>query len=412
MESLSYANQADVKANDRARALDKEAVLIADKQGGLLLHGRAYRYQCTVLSHIGPVPEGRAACEQSKTAAEAVGNMLTVANAVNNLGVLSQQAGRWQEAETEYADAGREYHQIGNFEYEVDEIMNLGHLALSHGELDKAIRESTRLSHVTGTSDDFHTAYEGHQYAAIALMDAGRLREARVEALQAQHAADMQHARDYKIYQQARARDIRGWIEFEAGNLDEASKLFEEAQVLVKPTHDADADALFSTDEATVALERAHPDVAAADRVRSSLAVISKIQEDSDAAIEAEALLAQLDVESGNKTEASSAIAEAKTLDGKGDSLDTHLIFLLGEADVERALGHSDTATKILQEEINQAEPKGFAYFGLKGEIALAKLKERTAASPQNAARLADLARQAEHFGFKGLARQALVHKS
>ena len=399
-EAAAASHIDDARSNDQARSLLHEAVAIADKQGGLLLHGRAYRAQCFVLSHIGPVAAGRVACEQSKSTFQAIGNLLGVAAATNNLGVISQQAGQWEEAEAEYQDAGRQYHEIGNFELETDEIQNLAHLALSHGDLAKAIEGSRQLSRVTGTSDDYHTAYTGHRYTAIALSFSGKLQEAQAEAIASQLAAEKERASDNKVYHEARARGLRGSIAFEAGNLDEAQRLANEALMMVKPMHDQLGEALFTIDQAAIALEQGHVTREIANDVRNSAAVLSKLQDYSDDYIEAEVLLAQVEARMGENAEATRALAEARNDDSKGDSMDTHLDFLLGAADAQRALGNSEAAKKTLQEEVSIANAKGYAYLGLRGEIALARFDVNTA-------HLQVLGNKAEHAGFKGLARLA-----
>jgi DNA-binding winged helix-turn-helix (wHTH) protein/tetratricopeptide (TPR) repeat protein len=409
LEAGAYGYRGDPQANEKARAQLDEAVAIADKQGGLFIHGRAFRYKCFVLSHIGPVPAAQAGCEQAKTTYQALGNLEAVADAINNLGVLAQQIGDWQQAQSDYEDSRRLYHQLGNLGYEVDSIQNLSLLDISHGELARALQEATELSRITGTSDDYHTAYEGHYHASVALLLAGRLREARAEALEAQRAADKEHPWDFKVYQQARSRDMRGWVAFRAGDLSEAQALYHEALTLVEPTHDEAGEATFITDEASVALEQGRHEKDVLDSVRHAAEVLAKLQDEADEAVEAEITLAGLDLQAGATAEATQAIAAARKLDSAGDSLDTHLDFLLGEAELQQALGHANDASNILKQEVDAAKAKGFIYSDLAGEIALARLDAKTSPSPQNASRLQSLGREAERAGFKGLARKALA---
>jgi len=409
LEAGAYGYLDDSKANDKARAQLDEAVAIADSQGGLLIHGRAFRYKCFVLSHIGPVPAAQAACEQAKATYQAVGNLEAVADAINNLGVLAQQIGDWKQAQADYEESRRLYHQLGNLEYEVDSIQNLALLDISQGELASALQAATELSRITGTSDDSHTAYEGHYHASVALLLAGRLREATAEALEAQRAADRERPWDFKVFQQARSRDMRGWIAFREGDFSEAQALYHEALTRVEPTHDEAGEATFLADEAGVAVELGHHDKVTLDRIRHAAAVLSKLQDESDEAIEAEITLAELDLQAGATDEASQAIAAAGKLDGAGDSLDTHLDFLLGEAELRQALGRSHDARKILQEEVDAAKARGFAYSELAGEIALARLDAKTGPAPRTTTRLRALAQQAEQDGFKGLASKALA---
>lgn len=408
LEAGAYGYLEDSQANDKARARLDEAVAIADKQGGLLIHGRAFKYKCFVLSHIGPVPAAQAACEQAKTTYQAVGNLEAVADAIDDLGVLAQQIGDWQQAQTDYEESRRLYHQLGNLEYEVDSIQNLAMLGISHGELARALQAATELSHITGTSDDYHTAYEGHHFASVALLTAGRLPEAKVEAVEAQRAADKEHPWDFKVYQQARSRDARGWIAFRAGDMSEAQALFHEALTRVEPTHDEAGVATFTTDEASVAVEQGHHEKDVLDGVRHAAEVLSKLQDESDEAIQADLTLAELDLQTGAIAEASQAIEAARKLDGAGDSLDTHLDVLLGEAELQQALGRTNDAKKNLQEEIDAAKAKGFIYSELSGEIALARLDARTERSAENTSRLQALRLQAQRAGFSGLARKSL----
>ncbi len=409
LEAGAYGYSDDAQANDKARALLEEAVATADKQGGLYIHGRAFKYKCFVLSHIGPVPAAQAACEQAKTTYQALGNLEAVADAINDLGVLAQQIGDWPQAQTDYEESRRLYHQLGNREYEVDSIQNLALLGISHGELASALQAANELSRITGTSDDAHTAYEGHYHASMALLLAGRLREAKAEALEAQRAADHEHPWDFKVYQQARSRDMRGWVAFRAGDFAEAQALYHEALTMVQPTHDEAGEATFITNEASVALEQGHPDKEMLNGVRHAAVVLSKLQDESDEAIEAEITAAGLALQTGATADASQAMARAKKLDAAGDSLDTHLDLLLAEAELQQALGRANDAKKTLQEEVDAAKAKGFPYSELAGAIALARLDAKTSPSAQTASRLRALGQQAEHAGFKGLARKTLT---
>ena len=70
-----------------------------------------------------------------------------------------------------------------------------------------------------------------------------------------------------------------------------------------------------------------------------------------------------------------------------------------------RPIGHSDQAQKFLQTEAREAQAKGYAYFALQGEIASARLTQKTAPSAENALHLRTLGQQADRAGFKGLAR-------
>jgi DNA-binding winged helix-turn-helix (wHTH) protein/tetratricopeptide (TPR) repeat protein len=409
IQAVAYANVDDTDANQKSRNLLKDAVAIADKQGGLAIHGRAYRYECFVLSHIGPIATARNACEMAKTTFQAIGNLQAVGAAINNLGVLDQQIGDWKQAQADYEEGRRLYHQVGNLEAEVMSMQNLAHLDLSRGELAKAVQESLELSTMTGTSDDNHTAYLGHYYATVALTLAGQLNEAKAQAIEVERRADKEHTHDYKVYEQARSRDLLGWIAFEAGNMANAQALFHEALVLVKPTHDDVAEALFTTDQANLALQQGRAGQDVLDGIRHAATVLAKFQDETDQSIEAESTLAELAARSGKPEEAEQAISTAKTLDSKGDSLDTHLDFLIGDAEVQQSLGHVEEAKRTLREEINVAKTKGYSYADLSGEIALARLDAKTTPSPQNTAHLQTLKQQAEHAGFQGLAKSARI---
>ena len=409
IEAGSYAHLDEAPANDQARTRLDEAVAIADKQGGLSIHARAYRYKCFALSHIGPVPVAQAACEQSRTLFQAVGNLEAVGAATNNLGVLAEQVSNWKMAAADYEEAGRIYHQLGSFESEVDELQNLALLDIARGELKDALHQALELSRAKGTRDDFHTSYEGHHYAAVALLLAGRLQEAKAEALAAQRSADREHPWDYKVYQQARSTDIRGWIALRAGDSVEANALFHEALARVEPTHDEAGEAIFTTDLATVTLEQGHPDDGVLGSVRHAAEVLSKLEDSSDEAVSAEIVLARLELKAGAIHEASQAIAEASKLDSAGDTLETHLDLLLAQAELHEAAGHNPEALRLLQEEVAAANAKGFLYSGLEGEIDLAQLNARIAPSHQDRSLLLSLGQKASAAGFKSLARRALV---
>ena len=408
IEAVAYAYMDDPQANEKARARLQEAVTTADKQGGMFIHGRAFRWECFALSHIGPVPTAQAACERSKTAFQAIGNLAGVEAATNNLGVLAQQVGDWKQAEADYQDARRLDHQLGNLEAEVDTVQNLAMLDLSQGELARSLQESTELSRMTGTSDDNHTAYEGHHFASAALLESGRLTEARIEALKAQESADKERPWDFKVYQQARSREGRAWVAYQAGDLGEARELFQKALTLIEPTHDEVGASTFIADQAWVALLEGNPGKELMSRLRHAAAVLAPLQDESDEAIDAEVVLARLDLQAGARDEALQAIATAKKLDSKGDSLDTHLDVLLGDADLQQSLGHTVEARRILQEEIAAAKGHGFSYSDLAGEIALAELDAKTSPSTRAVSHLRSLGSEAERAGFRGLAQQAL----
>jgi len=405
MEAVAHAYVDEPKNYDAARTELKEAVAIADKQGGMFIHGRAFRWECFVLSHIGPVPTAQAACEQSKSTFQAIGNLAGVEAATNNLGVLAQQIGDWKQAETDYEDAGRLDQQLGNLSAEVVTMQNLALLDISQGELARAVKAAKDLSQITGTHDDNHTAYEGHYYASVALLLAGRLAEARVEALQAQRSADNEHPWDFKVYQQAHARDDRAWVAYRAGDMDEARELFKQAMTLLKPTHDETGEAELVSDQAWVALLDGNPGKAFMDKLRHARAVLEKPQDESDQAIDADVVLSRLDLQAGIRDEAVEAMTHAKNLDSKGDSLDAHLDMLLGDANLQQSLGHLAEAKNILQTEIAAAKQHGFLYSEVAGELALARLDAQVSPSKESASHLSALRARAAREGFKALAR-------
>lgn len=405
-EAAAWSHMDDPQDNLKARARLNEAVATADAQGGLFIHGRAYRHKCFALSHIGPVPAAQAACEQAKATFQAIGNLEAVAAATNNLGVLAQQTGDWKQAEIDYEEARSLDHQLGNLEGEILGLQNLSELDVAHGELARAIAEATELSLVKGTIDDNHTAYEGHYYVAVALVLSGRLAEAKTAALQAQRSADNEHPWDFKVFQQARSRDVQGWIALRSGDTVQAQTLFTQAINMVKPTHDPEGEAIFAVDLATAAAEEGHPDKSSLDSIRHAASVLSQFQDSSDEAVEAQVQLAELSIEAGLAPEAIQAIEKARKLDSQGDSLSTHLDFLIGEAKVQQATGHEPDARKSLQEAITAAQEKGYRYETLSAQIALAEMDARLT-SPRNIAQLKTLKQEAERAGFKGLAGRA-----
>ena len=407
IEAVSYAHIEDPSANDKARALLKQAIAIADKQGGLFIHGRAFRWECFAMSHIGPVPDAQAACERSKATFQAIGNLQGVEAATNNLGVIAQQVGDWKQAEADYEDARQLDHQLGNLEYEVMMVLNLAQLDLAQGDLANTLKESGQLIHMNGTSDDYHIAFNGHFFAAWALLQSGRLREAKLEALEAQRSADKEHPWDFKVDEQAHAREVLGWIALRSGDATEAQRLFREALTLNEPTHDEADKAVFTVDEAATVPDQGNPGKAVMDRVQQAIEVLAKLQDHSDDAIEAGLTLTRLDLQSGAMAEASQAMAKARALDSKGDSVAVHFDVLLGDADLQQSLGHTVEARGDLQQVVTAAKAKGYAYYDLAGEIALAKLDAKMTPSVRNTSRLQALAQQSDRVGFRGLAHEA-----
>jgi DNA-binding winged helix-turn-helix (wHTH) protein/tetratricopeptide (TPR) repeat protein len=409
IEAVSYAHYEDPAANEKARSLLKDAIAIADRQGGLFIHGRAFRWECFALSHIGPVTAAQAACERSKTTFQAIGNLQGVEAATNNLGVIAQQEGNWKQAEADYEGARQLDHQLGNLEYEAMAVLNLAQLNLAQGDLAKTLKESDQLIHVKGTSDDYHMAFNGHFFAGWAMMQAGRLKEAKVEALEAERSADKEHPWDFKVDEQAHAREVLGSIALRAGDSAEARSFFREALTLNEPTHDDADKAVFIADEAAAALDQGDTGKPLLDGLRQAIEVLAKLQDHSDDAIEAALTLARLDMKTGATDEAVQAMAKARAIDSKGDSFAVHLNVLLGDAELKLFMSKASEARQVLQEEISLAKSKGYVYYDLAGEIALARLDARVTPSREATSRLRALGEKADRAGFKGLARQALT---
>jgi tetratricopeptide (TPR) repeat protein len=262
---------------------------------------------------------------------------------------------------------------------------------------------------VKGTSDDYHMAFNGHFFAAWAMLQSGRLKEARMEALEAERSADKEHPWDFKVDEQAHAREVLGSIALRAGDSAEARSFFREALTLNEPTHDDADKAVFIADEAAAALDQGDTGKPLLDGLRQAIEVLAKLQDHSDDAIEAALTLARLDMKTGATDEAVQAMAKARAIDSKGDSFAVHLNVLLGDAELKLFMSKASEARQVLQEEISLAKSKGYVYYDLAGEIALARLDARVTPSREATSRLRALGEKADRAGFKGLARQALT---
>jgi hypothetical protein len=123
--------------------------------------------------------------------------------------------------------------------------------------------------------------------------------------------------------------------------------------------------------------------------------------------LKAQLALAELEMQSGKLSEASKAIAEIKSVDGKGEWEDSRLDQMLVESEVQRSMGYLRDAEKLLQQEIAEAHGKGYVYSDLKGEIELCVLEHSRTHDPKDRERMEAIERQAAQYGYKTLVRQA-----
>ena len=407
-ESGDLAYFDDAAVNDRARAMADQAVSIAESQGGLFIRAAAFRAKCFTLSHLGPYLSAQKVCEQSRADSQAIGNLASVAAGTNNLGALAEQLGDVKEADAKFQEARQQFHQLGDLTDEAFMLKNLVEMHLDQGALETAMQEGTELGQTTGTAHDKYFSFKGYYSAAAADMLAGRLAEARATAFKALDAAEKQDPSNFKLVQQARVKSLLGSIALFAGDLRDAQQRFDASDAMLKSSHDLTAHANMSVSMARLAFERGHPGKSVLDDMHNAIAVLIK-QDEPDYRIQAEVLLAELDLETGDTAGASHAMGEVNPLDNKTASVLSHLTILLGNAELQQALGHLDQAREIYQREVLEAHARGYAYYALQGEIASAKLTQKAGPSAENASRLRILSQQAEHAGFKGLSRQALA---
>ena len=409
-EAEEYAIMTTAEGQTKARNLVAEAVTIAEKQPGLLVRGEALRSQCFILSSIGPIANARSVCEQAKATYQSVGNLQAVASAVNNLAGIASSQNDWKLAETDYAEARKIFHDLGNSGDEYSAIYNLGLTHLQMGELESAIQDCTLLSKAHDTGNDDFSVFYGNLYAGTAEMHEGKLREAQAVGRAALRKAEEERTEkmDFAPFNHALADELLADISLEAGELEQAHKAFDDAAAVLKPTNHEIANAELVTAESELVVEEGHPTKAAFDALSAAATILDKDRQEVDNQMKARILLAQMDIETGATHNAAVTLSEAQALDGKGSWEDSHLQLLLANADLQRTLGHPGAAVKTLQEEISEAAAGKYAYLGLKGEVALEELTHETTPSPENTVRLQALGRQAEHAGFKGLARRAI----
>ena len=407
-EGVEYSMLATPEGVVKARELEADAVSIAAKQSSLLVRGEAYRSQCTVLSAVGPFPDAQRVCEEAKSTFQAAGNLEAVAAAINNLASLASNRGDWKETEADYTEAQRLFHEMGDIHDEYAQIYNLCLTYLQTGELASATNECSTLSKAHDTGNDVNSNFYGSLYLGTAYLYQGKLQEARAMAMAAQHASEKEVSRDGAVFDLAMAKELLADVALDEGNLDRAHAIFQEVSLALKPTNHEMFNGELVVEEAELQFEEGHPTKAAANDLRNTITTLKKDNQEVDSVMKGDVFLARMVLESNGGPEAAHALSEARSLDGKNTWEDSHLQRMLADGDLQRALGHTEDAQKAFQSEVSEAQAKGYDYLGLEGEIELAGLAQKATPSSANAGRLHALGQQAEHAGFKGLARHAL----
>jgi len=199
------------------RVLDEEtqAALLADVYN--TIGGVAYQEA----RHL----DGITAVTKSAALYEQVDNIVGLATARMNLGVLLLTEGRWREAVEEFAASDQLREQLDDRTGRSSTLVNLGLLKLALGDYDEArhsFDESLRMSAEAG--EEYIAAHAQLALGYLSLLES-RIDEAD-EHLEAALARDERMCGDDRV----QAAWVKALVECERGNLDRAMKLAGDAR--------------------------------------------------------------------------------------------------------------------------------------------------------------------------------------
>ena len=366
-----------------------------------------YALKCSVLVYIKPQDAAVEACNQARKIFEAVGNLDAVAAVTNNLAVIRQDHGELTEALTGFQQAEHLYHEIGNLHDEMAMLENEALLNVAVGNLPVVLQQAKAVAHAKNTGSDKDYASEGDQYITLAYTAQGRLKEARFTGMAGLDLANSFSDDATQKFTRATFLELLGRIDSMAGDFDQARKRWNDALVLRKGVGESLVVAELDVDLADLDLQQGHPREDMVKSLRDDFATFAADTQLADDQFRTRLITAQAQLALGHISDASAAMAAARVFDGKGNWVNSHLQFLLVQASVQQAQHRNADAVATLQQEIQQASDKGFLYRQMEGEIALARLQHQIASSLQDLARLKSLAREANQYGYKGLARSA-----
>ena len=389
---------------EKARDIAVAGLSVARKQGGTLILARALRSECSVLGYVKPQEAAVDACNQARKSFETLGNLDAVAAVTNNLAIIRQDHGELTEALTGVQQAERLYHEIGNLHDEVAMLSNEAMLNVAVGNLPVAIQQAKTVAHVKNSGSDMDYASQGDQYMTMAYVAQGRLSEARSAGVAGLDLANSFSDEASQKITRATFLELLGTIDSLAGDFDQARKRWNEALLLEKGAGNPPAVAELDLDLVDLDLQQGHPREEMVKSLRDDFAAFATDTQLADYQFRTRLITARAQLALGHISDAAASVAEARTFDGKGDWVGSHLQLLLAQASVQQAQHHNAEAVATLQQEIQQASDKGFLPLQMEGEIALARLQHQIAPSPQDRARLKSLSQAANQRGYKGLA--------
>jgi len=401
----------EVENQQKARDIAVAGVEVARKQGGKLILARALRSECSVLLFVKPPDAAIDVCAQARSLFEAVGNLDAVAAVTNNLAVIQQGHGNFAEALTGIQQAEHLYHEIGNLHDEIAMLENEALLNLAIGNLSTAIQQGQAVTRSRNTGADKDYASEGNRYMALGYNAQGSLKEARATCKVGLDLAKGFPDVSSQKYAQAEFLELQGDADAMAGDFDQARATWKESLALYKELASRTSIAEVDVDLIRLDLQQGHPREDMIKALHDDLAAFGTETEIPDFEFGTRLATAQVQIALGHFADAETTLVAARSLDGKGNWVATHLQFLLAQAALQQVQHHNRDAASTLQQEIQQASAKGFAYRQLEGEIALMRLQHQDSPSPQDAIRLKTLVQEARQHGYQGLATIALASK-
>jgi eukaryotic-like serine/threonine-protein kinase len=377
----------------------------ADAQGARLMGAQARISDCSALNDLGRPEEALATCEAAKRAFEEAGDHGGTARALNNMGVLLQEAGELTKAQKVYEDSLAATRLLGDRRAEGIVMNNIAEIQRAHGDLEGSLRtldQTMKIDEEIGMQRgvEFVSFNTGIAHAAE-----GKLQEARKNYDVALKTSDTIGDKNVR----ATVLALIGDLYVTADDLPTARKYHEEALSIRRANGENR-----TVPESELALasllveEKQLPQGATA--AQESASALQGVHAPEEAAV-AFAVLARALREQGKIDDARTAVAHAAQLLQKDGDVTARLRVQLETVMVQAASGDAASiaaATKNLETSLNEISQRGLVGLQLEARLALGEIEIKANDPMAARTQLTRLERDAREKGFLLVADKAL----
>ncbi len=356
-----------------------------------------------ILRYQGRFDEARALNEEALTVAREIGDQGSVKHALNTLAIILRQQGRLKEALEMHELEVETNREIGDGRSLQVALTSLGVVERQLGDLEGAAeRFSEALASGRETGNQRSVEINLNLLGEV-LAHQGRLADARrhfEQALEVNRETRSPRGRAYYLSNLADL-DLAG------SDLDSARRRYEEALEIRRSLGEKTNVAFSLLSLARLALEEGSLEAAA--EMALDAAAEFEAGQQADALADALAFLSLVRLAEGRRAEAADAAAHAQALVEGGENRGTSLRVALQTAQVAAATDDVEGALATLRRAEAEARALGYLSLGLEAGLALGRLELEAGREEAGAARLAQVAKEAEARGFHLLAAKAMA---